>query len=416
MRPKMMRRGKNDDNEEAGKMFVGGLSWETTQDTMLAYFSHWGEVVDCVVMKNNETGRSRGFGFVTFADPENVQRVLAEGPHELDGRTIDPKACNPRSLQNKLRMRSQTYPKVFLGGLPPSVTETDLRNFFGHFGHVMEVVIMYDQEKRKSRGFGFLSFEHEDAVERVLSKHYVNICGKQVEVKLAEPREANKQDGQPMQITPGDTWRPPQEPAHWGMPGVPVRPRADPAAHWGMPQQLAAGGHGVAPMPAGGMPSVMQWSQQQQPFPQQQFAPPAAGPPQGYPAGWAPPQGGWATYGQPPPHQYSQFPPQTAAPAPVLAAQKQPDYAGWQQQYGLNAGFAPEYAGARPVQAAPQHQEMAAPGPQMQGYASYPGSMSEVINYGQPGGPGPQRGGNYNQPVQAQLYHPYRHSPYAARR
>ena len=55
---------------------------------MLAYFSQWGEVVDCVVMKNNETGRSRGFGFVTFAEPVNVQRVLADGPHELDGRTV----------------------------------------------------------------------------------------------------------------------------------------------------------------------------------------------------------------------------------------------------------------------------------------------------------------------------------------
>ncbi|XP_043198969.1 DAZ-associated protein 1-like isoform X1 [Amphibalanus amphitrite] len=452
MRPKTMRRGKNDDNEEAGKMFVGGLSWETTQDSMLAYFSQWGEVVDCVVMKNNETGRSRGFGFVTFAEPDNVQRVLAAGPHELDGRTIDPKACNPRSLQNKLRLRSQTYPKVFLGGLPPSVTETDLRTLFGQYGHVMEVVIMYDQEKRKSRGFGFLSFELEDAVERVLAKHFVTICGKQVEVKRAEPREASKPvDGQPMQMAPTDGWRPPQDPAtaHWGMPGV--------------PQQLAGGG-GVAPMPP-----VVQWGQQQQPFPQQAFGPPAPGPPQpGYPAGWAPapPPAAYAAYGQPPaPPQYQQFPAQTAAPqqwapqpqgppqpqhlppsggpspmpgadpygrmlggggppmppAPVMAAQKPAEYAGWQQQYGISAGYAPppaEYGGPRP----PQHQEMAPPaGAPMQNYgpgyaAGMPGG--DVVNYGgQPAGPpGPQRGGNYNQPVQTQLYHPYRHSPYAARR
>ena len=48
---------------------------------------------------------------------------------------------------------------------------------------------------------------------------------RQVEVKLAEPREASKPvDGQPMQMTPADSWRPPQEPAtaHWGMPAVPV--------------------------------------------------------------------------------------------------------------------------------------------------------------------------------------------------
>lgn len=69
-------------------MFVGGLSWETTQDSLQRYFGQYGEVIDCVVMKNSETGRSRGFGFVTFSDPSKVDAVLKNGPHELDGRTV----------------------------------------------------------------------------------------------------------------------------------------------------------------------------------------------------------------------------------------------------------------------------------------------------------------------------------------
>jgi RNA-binding protein Musashi len=101
-------------------------------------------------MKNAESGRSRGFGFVTFSDPANVNSVLQNGPHTLDGRTIDPKPCNPRTLQKP--KKGGGYPKVFLGGLPSNVTETDLRTFFTRFGKVMEVVIMYDQEKKKSRG------------------------------------------------------------------------------------------------------------------------------------------------------------------------------------------------------------------------------------------------------------------------
>jgi RNA-binding protein Musashi len=64
-------------------------------------------------MKNSETGRSRGFGFVTFADPNNIDAVLASGPHTLDGRTIDPKACNPRSMQKPKKSASTlNYPKV----------------------------------------------------------------------------------------------------------------------------------------------------------------------------------------------------------------------------------------------------------------------------------------------------------------
>ncbi|XP_063979200.1 uncharacterized protein LOC135163575 isoform X3 [Diachasmimorpha longicaudata] len=193
------------DDDEKGKLFVGGLSWETTQENLQRYFSRYGEVIDCVVMKNSESGRSRGFGFVTFSDPANVGLVLQNGPHQLDGRTIDPKPCNPRTLQKP--KRSGGFPKVFLGGLPSNVTETDLRQFFARFGKVMEVVIMYDQEKKKSRGFGFLSFEDEDAVDRCVSEHFVNLAGKQVEIKRAEPRDSSSK----MNDSHQGQWGPPQQ-------------------------------------------------------------------------------------------------------------------------------------------------------------------------------------------------------------
>lgn len=80
-------------------MFIGGLSWETTRENLLRYFSQYGEVVDCVVMKNPETGRSRGFGFITFADPTNVDLVLQNTPHVLDNRTVSTKAFAIYNLQ-----------------------------------------------------------------------------------------------------------------------------------------------------------------------------------------------------------------------------------------------------------------------------------------------------------------------------
>ncbi|CAG9565959.1 unnamed protein product [Danaus chrysippus] len=201
------------------KLFVGGLSWETSQENLQRYFSRYGDVIDCVVMKNSESGRSRGFGFVTFAEPSLVNVVLQNGPHQLDGRTIDPKPCNPRTLQKP--KRGGGYPKVFLGGLPSNITETDLRVFFGRYGKVMEVVIMYDQEKKKSRGFGFLSFEDEISVERVTQEHFINLNGKQVEIKRAEPRDGSGKLGSGggmgggMGGAPGDApaagqWGPPQ--------------------------------------------------------------------------------------------------------------------------------------------------------------------------------------------------------------
>ncbi|XP_066149904.1 heterogeneous nuclear ribonucleoprotein 27C isoform X1 [Euwallacea fornicatus] len=278
------------DDDEKGKLFVGGLSWETTQDNLQRYFSRYGEVIDCVVMKNAESGRSRGFGFVTFADPANVNVVLQNGPHTLDGRTIDPKPCNPRTLQKP--KKGGGYPKVFLGGLPSNVTETDLRSFFTRFGKVMEVVIMYDQEKKKSRGFGFLSFEDDDSVDRCVAEHFVNLNGKQVEIKKAEPRDGsgvNKMGGNDV----SSAWGPPQAPmgmmqgpnGQMGGPpmnmGAPMGPNMNQGyLGWGTsPQQQYNAGYGTPSGPG----SYQGWG-----------APPA---PQGPPPQWG------SSYGGPPTQQ-----------------------------------------------------------------------------------------------------------------
>ncbi|KAG5870131.1 hypothetical protein JTB14_019070 [Gonioctena quinquepunctata] len=211
-------------------------------------------------------------------------------------RTIDPKPCNPRTLQKP--KKGGGYPKVFLGGLPSNVTETDLRSFFTRFGKVMEVVIMYDQEKKKSRGFGFLSFEDDEAVDRCVSEHFVNLNGKQVEIKKAEPRDGS--GGNKMGGDPSSAWGPPQAPmgmmqgpnGQMGGPpmnlGAPMGPNMMQSYQgWGTsPQQQSYAGYGTPSGPG----SYQGWG-----------APPA---PQGPPPQWGnnyggpPQQQGYGSYGE----------------------------------------------------------------------------------------------------------------------
>ncbi|TFJ83301.1 hypothetical protein NSK_005365 [Nannochloropsis salina CCMP1776] len=81
----------------ANKIFVGGLHWETTDDKLRKHFMLFGEVIDAVVMKDPISRRSRGFGFITFAEAGAVDRVLAQDNHILDSRRVEAKRAVPRS-------------------------------------------------------------------------------------------------------------------------------------------------------------------------------------------------------------------------------------------------------------------------------------------------------------------------------
>ncbi len=70
------------------KIFVGGLAWATNSEGLQAAFSGFGEISEAIVITDRDTGRSRGFGFVTFDDEEAAQKALELNGTELDGRTI----------------------------------------------------------------------------------------------------------------------------------------------------------------------------------------------------------------------------------------------------------------------------------------------------------------------------------------
>ena len=74
-------------DSDQGKLFIGGISWETSEERLKEYFGNYGEVLQAVIMKDKMTGRPRGFGFVVFADPSILDRVLQD-KHNIDGRNV----------------------------------------------------------------------------------------------------------------------------------------------------------------------------------------------------------------------------------------------------------------------------------------------------------------------------------------
>uniref|UniRef100_A0A670JM76 RRM domain-containing protein n=1 Tax=Podarcis muralis TaxID=64176 RepID=A0A670JM76_PODMU len=128
-------------------MFIGGLSWQTTQgESLREYFSQFGEVKECLVMRDPLTKRSRGFGFVTFMDQAGVDKVLAQSRHELDSKTVSLLLPSPERC-----MVTRTK-KIFVGGLSVNTTVEDVKQYFEQFGKVDDAMLMFDKTTNRHRG------------------------------------------------------------------------------------------------------------------------------------------------------------------------------------------------------------------------------------------------------------------------
>ncbi|KAL8141073.1 hypothetical protein V2J09_007094 [Rumex salicifolius] len=179
---------------ESGKIFVGGIPWETNVTALTEYFSRYGEVSFSTIARDRNSGNPRGFAFVTFTDPSSALKALNDH-HEIDGRTVEVKKAKPRQVQQyhqSNRESSIKTKKIFVGGLSANVTEEEFKNYFNKFGRITDVVVMYDNMTNRPRGFGFITFDSEDVVEKITSNSFHVLDGKYVEVKKAIPKEVSR--------------------------------------------------------------------------------------------------------------------------------------------------------------------------------------------------------------------------------
>ncbi|KAG8593666.1 hypothetical protein GDO81_000918 [Engystomops pustulosus] len=178
--------------QDEGKMFIGGLSWDTSKKDLTEYLTRFGEVVDCTIKTDPVTGRSRGFGFVLFKDAVSVDKVLETKEHKLDGKLIDPKRA--KALKGK-----EPPKKVFVGGLSPDTTEEQIKEYFGGFGDIENIELPMDTKTNERRGFCFITYTDEEPVKKLLESRYHQIGSGKCEIKVAQPKELYRQQQQQQQ-------------------------------------------------------------------------------------------------------------------------------------------------------------------------------------------------------------------------
>ncbi|XP_031617686.1 RNA-binding protein squid isoform X2 [Contarinia nasturtii] len=167
--------GRDDDR----KLFVGGLSWETTEKELREHFGQYGEIESINVKTDPQTGRSRGFAFIVYTSPEAIEKVTAVAEHVINNKKVDPKKAKAR------------HGKIFVGGLTSEISDEEIKTFFGQFGNIVEVEMPFDKQKNQRKAFCFITFDSEQVVNELLKTPKQTISGKEVDVKKATPKPDN---------------------------------------------------------------------------------------------------------------------------------------------------------------------------------------------------------------------------------
>ena len=167
---------------ENRKLVILGLPWQTDEEGLQQYFSQFGALEEAVIMKDRLTGKSRGFGFVTFLHHNDAQQV-AVTDHQVDGRRCEAKFALPRGGSTPDRTT-----RLFVARIPSAVSDQQFRSYFEQFGIVQDAYMPKDAFKQGHRGIGFVTYACVEPVEHVMaSTHTLN--GQELAIDRATPKE-----------------------------------------------------------------------------------------------------------------------------------------------------------------------------------------------------------------------------------
>eukprot|EP00250_Pteridium_aquilinum_P026782 c33584_g1_i1 orf=128-1231(+) len=182
-----------DEDPASRKLFVRGLSWTSGSDVLKRAFEKFGPVEEAVVINDKSTGKSKGFGFVTFKHRDACIRALKEPSKKIEGRMTvchlsgaAPNASTPGLPALQVPSESVSSRKIYVGNIPKSTQGGALLEFFSQYGEIEEGPLGFDRETGKCRGFALFIYKSSESARRCLEEPVKKFGGHQVQCKMAE--------------------------------------------------------------------------------------------------------------------------------------------------------------------------------------------------------------------------------------
>ena len=133
------------------KLFIGGVSPDTTEDDLWQYFRSFGDLIDYRIVYDNRTGISKGYGFITCENRSMYEKILENKKHFVCGRIVDINKALERDMEVPEEVKNKSLRKLFVGGLSLKIGDDHLFDYFSQFGKVMNAYVIFDPKTKESK-------------------------------------------------------------------------------------------------------------------------------------------------------------------------------------------------------------------------------------------------------------------------
>ncbi|KAM1758706.1 hypothetical protein ACFX11_007806 [Malus domestica] len=180
------------------KLFIRGLGWDTTTEGLRSLFSAYGELEEAIVILDKTTGKSKGYGFVTFRHVDSALMALKEPSKKIDGRmtvTQLASAGNSNSNTASNNVADVSLRKIYVANVPYDMPSDKLLAHFALYGEIEEGPLGFDKQTGKCKGYALFVYKTPEGSQAALVDPAKNIEGRQLLCKLAIDGKKSKSDG-----------------------------------------------------------------------------------------------------------------------------------------------------------------------------------------------------------------------------
>ncbi|KAI3461185.1 hypothetical protein Pfo_017848 [Paulownia fortunei] len=197
------------------KIFVHGLGWEANAETIVSIFEKYGEIEDCKVVRDKNSGKSKGYGFILFKHRDGARRALKQPQKMIEGRmtscqlaSAGPVRTPPPTVVATVSappVSEYTQRKIYVSNVSAELDPKKLLDFFSTFGEIEDGPLGLDKQTGKPRGFCLFVYKSLENAKKALEEPHKNFegqilhCQKAVDGPKHSKGYFNQQQSQPHQ-------------------------------------------------------------------------------------------------------------------------------------------------------------------------------------------------------------------------